>query len=77
MPMSKQEKELLQFGERVRNARAALSLSQEELAFRCGLDRTYISGIERGKRNISILNLLGLAKALGVKPGVLLDGIHK
>lgn len=75
--MSNSEKELLLLGKRVRAARAELALSQEDLAFRCGLDRTYISGIERGKRNISVLNLLELAKALGLQPGDLLNGIRK
>jgi transcriptional regulator with XRE-family HTH domain len=48
----------------VRNRRVALGLSQEELAERCGFDRTYISMIERAKRNPSFLNLLKLADGL-------------
>ena len=54
------------FGLRVRELRRAQSLSQEALAERCGLDRTYISGIERGKRNVSLQNIEVIAKALGV-----------
>ena len=54
------------FGLRVRELRQAQSLSQEALAARCELDRTYISGIERGKRNVSLQNIEVIAKALGV-----------
>lgn len=55
-----------EFGDRVRTARVALGLSQEKLAMDCGLDRTYISGVERGKRNVSLINIHRLASALGV-----------
>jgi transcriptional regulator with XRE-family HTH domain len=56
---------LLPLGEEIRRLRAALEISQEQLADRCGFDRTYISMLERGKRNPSLLNLLRLAKGLG------------
>ncbi len=56
----------IRFGRRVRDLRRAQSLSQEALAAKCGLDRTYISGIERGKRNVSLQNIEVLAKAFGV-----------
>ena len=55
-----------QFGERLRELRLAKGLSQEELAFRSGVHRTYLGGIERGKRNPSLKNLAAIAKALGV-----------
>ncbi len=51
------------FGSRVRNRRLAMGLSQEAFAAKCGLDRTYISGIERGKRNVSLRNIEVIAKA--------------
>ncbi len=54
------------FGQRVRQLRRAKGLSQESFAAECGLDRTYISGIERGKRNVSLQNIELLADALGV-----------
>ena len=57
---------LKNFGDRVRALRLDLGVSQEKLAFDCGLDRTYISGIERGKRNVSLINIQRLAEALGV-----------
>lgn len=52
------------FGERVRQERTKQRISQEELGFRTGLDRTYISGIERGVRNPSLENIGRISKAL-------------
>ncbi len=54
------------FGSRVRTLRKARGLSQERFAELCGLDRTYISGIERGVRNVSLRNIEILALVLGV-----------
>jgi transcriptional regulator with XRE-family HTH domain len=67
------------FGARVRRARLFIGLSQEGLAFECGLDRTYISSIERGKRNVSLINIHKLAVSLGVRASVLLEeeGVKK
>ena len=56
------------FGEAVRGIRKQRGISQESLALMCGLDRTYISGIERGTRNPSLTNILKIAAALGVRP---------
>jgi len=56
------------FGERVRELRKEKGLSQEALALVCELDRTYIGGVERGERNISLLNIYRIADALGVSP---------
>ena len=56
------------FGEAVRRERMRRGLSQEELAFESELDRTYISSVERGKRNISLLNIYRIARALKVRP---------
>lgn len=54
------------FGHRVRLLRKHQGLSQEQLALKCGLDRTYIGAVERGERNISILNIEKIAHALDV-----------
>jgi ribosome-binding protein aMBF1 (putative translation factor) len=55
-----------QFGERIKHLRISVSLSQEELSFRSGLHRNYISDVERGRRNISLKALDKLAKGLGI-----------
>ena len=57
----------VRFGEKLRDIRLDLGYSQEELSFKAGLHRTYISSVERGKRNISITNIKKLADALGLK----------
>jgi transcriptional regulator with XRE-family HTH domain len=62
-----------QFGYHLRSVRAAKGLSQEELADRSGLNRTYVGSVERGERNVSLLNIHKLAAALGVAPSTLLD----
>lgn len=68
--------ELQKFGDRVRMLRKAQNLSQEQLAERSGLHRNYIGGIERGERNVALLNILRLAKALGVTPSELMKEIE-
>lgn len=68
-------KVLNNFGENVRAHRLKLEISQEELGFRSGLDRTYISGIERGTRNISLTAIVSVAKGLGISSNELLKGV--
>lgn len=60
------------FGTRLRELRKLRGLSQESLALACDLDRTYIGGVERGERNISLLNIYKIAEALGVPASELL-----
>jgi transcriptional regulator with XRE-family HTH domain len=60
-------------GRNVRQIRTASGRSQEEFAFDCGLHRTYISGVERGIRNPTVLVLQRIAKALKVPPARLLE----
>lgn len=64
-------------GETVRSFRQAAGISQETLAELTGLHRTYISDIERGSRNVALINIVRIAKALKVKPAQLLDGVEK
>jgi transcriptional regulator with XRE-family HTH domain len=66
---------LEKFGKRVREGRTALGLSQEKFADKAKLDRTYVSGIERGKRNVSLRNIAAIAKALGIPIAELMQGV--
>jgi transcriptional regulator with XRE-family HTH domain len=65
------EKDLQRFGARVRAERERLGISQEELADQAGLHRTYLGSIERGERNVGLINVIRIAGALGVVPSVL------
>ena len=69
--------ELILFGKAVRHIREQKGLSQEALADLSHLHRTYIGGIERGERNVGLLNLLRLSKALKVLPSELLQDFDK
>lgn len=60
------ESVLVRFGRRVRELRKKKGMSQEALALEAGLDRSYVGGVERGERNISLVNIEKLARALGV-----------
>jgi transcriptional regulator with XRE-family HTH domain len=63
-------------GDAVRQRRLALKFSQEKLAERAGLHWTYIGGIERGERNISLMNIVKIARALKVTPSELLAKVR-
>ena len=69
------ESQLVAFGKVIKKYREEMGLSQEELANKADFDRTYISLIERGKRNLSLLNICRFASALNVKPSQLLENI--
>jgi len=58
---------LIKFGERVREERKKAGLSQEQLAMKAGLHRTYIGMVERAEKNITLENIEKIAKALGLK----------
>jgi len=64
--MKRDNKILRYVGSKIRNIRNSTEISQEELGFRYSLDRTYISDVELGKRNISLINLNAIANALNV-----------
>ena len=68
---------LVRFGLRVRNLRKAQGLSQEAFAARCGLDRTYIGGVERGQRNIALRNIEVIAIALNLTISELTQGVSE
>jgi transcriptional regulator with XRE-family HTH domain len=67
----------LLFGARVRELRLSLGLTQKELAERSGLHHTYISSVEMGERNVSLVNITRLAAALGVDPPQLLGPLRR
>lgn len=66
---------LVAFGERLRRARKELGLTQLAFARREGFNRTYISSVERGRRNPGLINVLRLAQALGLDAATLLDDL--
>jgi transcriptional regulator with XRE-family HTH domain len=67
----------VRFGERLRHLREKAGISQEKLAELAGLHRTYVSSVERGKRNISLVNIERLAEALDVPLRALMPGHRK
>ena len=67
MPYEKSDRKLLRaVGLRIRSLRESRGWSQDEFAYRCELHRTYVGGIERGERNVALLNLHRIASALGL-----------
>ena len=74
MPPDDQQQRLRAFGDRVRAVRRDRGWSQERFAELCGLHRTYVGSVERGERNVSLLNIWAISDALGVRPAQLLDG---
>ena len=56
----------IRFGQRLKELRKKAGYSQEKFSFECNLDRTYIAGIESGKRNVSLENIEKLAKGLNI-----------
>lgn len=63
---------LIKVGNRIRELRTEIGLSQEKLSFACNLDRTYVGSVERGERNISVINLNKIAIALKTEPSEIL-----
>ena len=73
--MAKADDILARFGHRVRELRRAKGLSQEGFAAKCGLDRTYMGGIERGERNLALRNIDLIARTLGISLSELMEGL--
>lgn len=67
-----QEGQLSRLGLVIRESRVSLGLSQEALADASGIDRSHMGKIERGERNVTFLNILRIARALGIRPSALL-----
>jgi transcriptional regulator with XRE-family HTH domain len=65
----------VRFGRALRLRRHKLKVSQEEFADMCGLDRTYVGGIERGERNVALVNVEKIARALSVSLSELFKGV--
>lgn len=70
------EPDLIALGRKIRALRTEHGWSQEGFADKCGLDRTYIGGIERGERNLAVLNLLRIARTLRVGVGALFEKVE-
>lgn len=65
----------MRFGKAVRQRRHRLGVSQEAFADLCGLDRTYLGGIERGERNVALVNIEKIARALRISLSELFRGV--
>jgi transcriptional regulator with XRE-family HTH domain len=72
-PRSALHPALKRLGQRIRDLRTDKNWTQEDLAGECGLDRSYVSGLEVGRRNPTYLNLLRIAKTLDIPLVKLLD----
>jgi transcriptional regulator with XRE-family HTH domain len=72
-PYYRDDKAIKRFGEKLREIRQSKNISQEQLAYACGLEYSQINRIELGKVNTSISHVTLLAKHLGVKPSELFD----
>lgn len=74
--MKKKHPALIKIGHKIRYLRKEQGYSQEGFADEVGLDRTYVGGIERGERNIAVINLIRIAKTLNVEVGELFPSIR-
>ena len=69
--------DLLAFGEAVRRRRKTLGFSQEAFGDECGIDRSYMGGIERGEHNLALLNIMKIIAALGIQPSEFFADLDK
>lgn len=81
MPIAKINKvkspALIAFGEAIRHRRKSLGYSQEAFGDACGIDRSYMGGIERGEHNLALINILKIIDALGVLPSEFFKDLDK
>jgi transcriptional regulator with XRE-family HTH domain len=76
MAYKPEDKEALErFGSRMRQLRISAGLSQEQVGLECDLSQTYLSEVEAGKRNVSLLNIRRIAKSLNVTLAQLFEGL--
>lgn len=73
--MAKKDHALVRLGANLRKAREAKEWSQEELAYQCGVHRTYVGSVERGEYNVTILTLRKFTKSLGLSLRDVLQGL--
>ncbi len=73
--MARKNPTLLKLGKNLRKARESWGWSQEEMAARCGVHRTYVGSVERGEYNVTVLTLKKMTKTLGISIGDSLRGI--
>ena len=73
--MNNNKEILIKFGDKVREIRTSQNLSQEQLSFKADVHRTYIGMIERGEKNITLINIQKIANALNIEIKNLFDGI--
>ena len=69
--------ELIAFGQAVRKHRKALGYSQEAFGDMCGIDRSYMGGIERGEHNLALINILKIVRALKLQPSEFFKAIDE
>ena len=74
--MSRRRHPNAQFGSRLRELRLKAGMSQEELAHRSGIDRTFVGRMERGERGVSLETLVKLGRVLGISASELIQGIQ-
>jgi transcriptional regulator with XRE-family HTH domain len=68
---------LRKFGAAVRRHRRMASMTQEEFALKCEIDRSYLGGVERGERNLTLVNVIKICDALKVNPSEMLADLDK
>jgi transcriptional regulator with XRE-family HTH domain len=73
VPKDTTSPDLRKLGKRIRELREEKGLTQTDLSRASGVSRVYLSGIERGIRNLTVLHLIAIAKGLKVPPGTLID----
>jgi transcriptional regulator with XRE-family HTH domain len=73
--MARQDDAARRFGQQVCNLREQRGLSQEKLAEAAGVHRTFVGRVERGETNVTLFNILRIAKGLGVKASKLIESV--